>query len=123
MNVERDNAAVCACCGRPAEGVGYALKHSKKILWVCNDPECLEIAKATHAMKQQEFSLLEGRAVSVGGEEAGAYLDQIGKTDLVKLSPEQWFEFCRRMVAGYRSELKRDMLEAKKRYLKDKVPF
>jgi len=51
----------------------------------------------------------------MGGEIGGQYLDTIGKTDLATLTQEEWFEFCRRIVGGYRSALVND--------LKNKAPF
>jgi len=76
------------------------------ILWVCDDAQCLEIAKGTKHMRQDEFNRVENVAAIKGGDEAGAYLEQIGKTDMIKLTREEWGEFCRRLVAGYRKALK-----------------
>jgi hypothetical protein len=56
-------------------------------------------------MKQDQFTRLESLAAGKGGEEGGAYLDAIGKTDLATLTTDEWFEFGRRIVAGYRKGL------------------
>jgi len=110
--VERHDEMICGVCARRATGVGYGdFKRFKKppILWLCDDPDCITIAKATYEMKQDEFNRLESLAAGKGGEEAGAFLEQIGKTDLALLNQAEWFEFCRRMIAGYRKALKAEL--------------
>lgn len=113
--INRFEDAVCSCCGRSATGFGYAPKTGQAILWVCDDPQCLEIAKDSYSMKQDQFSRLESLAAGKGGDEGGAFLDSIGKTNLESLTPDEWFEFCRRIVAGYRKALIAD--------LKNEAPF
>lgn len=57
-------------------------------------------------MKQDEFSRLESIAAQEGGNEGLWYLEDIGKTDLALLTIDEMCEFKRRVVAGYRKELK-----------------
>lgn len=52
-------------------------------------------------MPQQTLDLYEQRAVERASEECGAFLDEIGQTDLAKLSEGQWREFWHRFVRGY----------------------
>ena len=66
-------------------------------------------------MKQDQFSRIESLAAGKGGDEGGAFLDSIGKTNLETLSPDEWYEFLRRVVAGYRKALVAD--------LKGEAPF
>lgn len=114
--IDRFDDAVCGCCGRTAVGFGYAPKRfNAQVLWICDDLECLTIARDSYAMKQNEFTRIESLAAGAGGEEGGAFLDSIGKTDLATMSDAEWFEFCRRIVAGYRKALKTT--------LKDEAPF
>ena len=113
--IDRHEPAICAVCARPATGYGVAPNHTSKIMWVCDDPDCLQIAKSSYAMKQDHFERLDSLAAGKGGEKAGEYLEQIGKTDLATMNQTEWFEFCRRLVAGYRSALKND--------LRDEAPF
>jgi hypothetical protein len=103
--ITRFNDALCSCCGRTATGFGYAPRSGQPILFVCNDDQCLKLAKDSYTMKQETFTRLESLAAGKGGEEGGAYLDGIGKTDLAQLTPDEFFEFCRRIVAGYRTGL------------------
>ncbi|WP_309086410.1 hypothetical protein [Chelativorans sp.] len=115
--INRFEDAICGCCGRVATGFGYAPRTGQTVLWVCDDPECLQIAKDSYTMKQETFSRLESLAAGKGGDEGGSFLDQIGKGDspLSSLTPDEWFEFCRRIVAGYRKALIAG--------LKDEAPF
>lgn len=113
--INRFSDAVCGCCGRTATGFGYAPKSGQTILWVCDDVQCLQLAKDSYTMKQDQFTRLESLAAGRGGEEGGSFLDGIGKTDLATLTEAEWFEFCRRIVAGYRNGLV-DLL-------KDEAPF
>lgn len=103
--ITRFTDAVCGVCARSATGFGYAPRTGQSILWVCDDPDCLQVAKDTYTMKQDQFSRLESLAAGKGGEEGGQFLDDIGKTDLATLTPDEWHEFCRRLVAGYRKAL------------------
>lgn len=113
---DRFDDAVCGCCGRSAVGYGYAPPRlGAPVLWTCDDPECLKIARNSYEMKQDEFSRVESLAAGEGGAEGGAYLDEIGKTDLASLTPDEWFEFCRRIVRGYRKALQTK--------LRDEAPF
>ncbi|WLT09616.1 hypothetical protein RAM19_05660 [Bartonella apihabitans] len=116
--IDRFETAICGVCGRSAVGFGYCSNpghHGSKILWVCDDPECLKIARDTYEMKQDDFSRLESLASGKGLDAGGAFLDEIKKTDLADLTKDEWFEFGRRIIAGYRRALKED--------LKDYVPF
>lgn len=115
MQIDRFEPSTCAVCARSAVGYGVAPRPAEKPLWVCDDPECLQIAKTSYAMKQDDFSRIESLAAGKGGERAGEFLETIGKTDLATMTQTEWFEFCRRLVGGYRSALKND--------LKNEAPF
>jgi len=109
---------VCCVCARPAIGIGYAPPRTKSvdaIAWVCDDSECIQIAKDSYAMKQLEFGRLEQLATGDAGDRAGAYLDEIKKTDLATLTPTEWHVFLEQVIGGYR--------EALKGRLRDEAPF
>jgi hypothetical protein len=61
---------------------------------------------ATGLLDQYELG-----AVLEAGVEAGAYLDELGNTDLARLDPDQWREFLRRIVVGFEYALRRKILE------------
>lgn len=113
--IDRFDNALCACCARAAIGIGYTPSHTKPIIWLCDDPECIQTAQRTYSMKQDDFTRQESLAAGKGGEQGGEFLDSIGKTDLASLNEGEWFEFCRRIISGYRKGL----AEA----LKNEAPF
>jgi len=110
--IERGQVGICAVCARQEAGLGVKVNPNLRqspTLWVCDDPECLSLAKETKDMTRDEFNRVEKRAVFKGGVQAGAFLEQLAKTDMAKLSVEEWQEFCRRLVAGYRKALKDEL--------------
>jgi hypothetical protein len=118
MTNPRISDRVCFVCARPAVGYGYApprIKSASEIAFCCDDPECLQIAKSTYMMKQLEFGRIEQLATGDAGDKAGAYLDEIGKTDLATLTATEWHTFLEQVIAGYRAALKGR--------LRDEAPF
>jgi len=105
----------CFVCARPATGIGVAPSNRHPVGWVCSDLECIEIGRGTYHMPPDKFMRIDSLAAGEGGEVAGAYLEEIGKTDLAELLEEEWFEFCRRLVGGYRVALQTK--------LRDECPF
>lgn len=68
-----------------------------------------------HVKRPGDLKPDERRAAAKGGEAAGGYLDQIGKTDLAKLSIEEWQEFCALLFVGACDEMRARA--------EDEVPF
>lgn len=101
----RASDRICSSCARPAVGFGVIAQYKKDIHWCCGEPDCFVVALRTYKMQPREFDRIDSMATVKGGEEAGAYLDEIGKSDLAELEPAQWDEFCRRLVGGYRHAL------------------
>jgi hypothetical protein len=101
----RTTYGVCGVCACLAAGIGYAPSDRQRILWVCDDPDCLTIARDTYRMRQIEWEQIEIEAIRDAGNRAGEWLDRTGKTDLATMTPEEWDGFCRFMVAAYRSQL------------------
>ncbi len=109
------SAALCSICQCEASGYGYLppRRERKKgemppIAHSCTDLECLDLAKDSYDMRQEEFTRLEELATEEGGNEAGAFLESIGKAGvpLMELTPDEWSQFCHKLVAGYRKSLK-----------------
>ncbi|MCY0150901.1 hypothetical protein OEG84_25175 [Hoeflea sp. G2-23] len=107
--IDQFNPAVCGVCARAALGHGYAPKNASKILWVCDDPKCIQAAKAVYVMKQDQFTRIESRAAAKGGDAGIELLETIGKTDFAQLTIDEWSEFRRRIIGGYRTALANDM--------------
>lgn len=57
----------------------------------------------------------ENLAAVRGGQDAGMYVQNLGKTDLVDLSQDEWAEFCGILFKGACDELKR--------MADDEIPF
>lgn len=104
--VTRYTEGLCAVCRRRDRG--YGVRHGRVIAWTCDDPECLDIANRSAAMKQHDFDSLEAEAaVQGGGNAAGQFLDEAGFGDLFDaMPPEVWAEAMKRAAGGYRAKLK-----------------
>lgn len=102
----------CAVCRWAEQGLGY-LPQSRKIVtnatWTCEHD--ILLASTVHHMKSEELNAIEHNALMAGGDRAGAYLDEIGKTDLAQLSEEEWTIFLCRVLDGF-GESMRDQLKA-----------
>jgi hypothetical protein len=101
----RTTYGVCGVCACLAGGFGYAPSDRQRPLWVCDDPDCLIIARETYTMRQVEWIDIEIQAIRDAGQRAGEWLDKTGTTDMAAMTPDQWDDFCRMMVASYRSQL------------------
>ena len=51
-------------------------------------------------------ALEQGAAFEAGADAAG-YLEEVGTTDLAKLSEAEWREFLRRLIVGFEQTLRR----------------
>lgn len=49
----------------------------------------------------------ETEAMTVGGQEGGAFLESIGKSDLATLSATEWDQFIDVVVTGYCDHLRK----------------
>lgn len=104
-DIPRASERVCASCAGQACGWGVVAKYQDQVLWCCGEPECFEVSLRTYNMPAKEFKRLEQIATVKGGEEAGEYLDSLGKSDLGELTDAEWETFCLRLVGGYRFAL------------------
>jgi len=59
---------------------------------------------------------IDAKVIDRAGSIAGAYLDNIGKTDLADLTPNQWSKFCMLLVGNA-------FLIAGEDYRESEVPF
>lgn len=123
---QRTIYGVCGVCASHARGYGYAPASPRNAppVWVCDDPDCLSIARQTYHMTQKNYDECEAKATRDAGQAAGALLDKIGKTDLATLTEEEWMLFCRQMIATYRSQLAWHIAQAHADATgEDKVPW
>jgi Family of unknown function (DUF6511) len=107
---------ICAVCRRRAVWLGYSpmskhLSPQGPVVWLCDDEGCHRAARSAYAMPNKELNDLEQSAALEAGAMAGRYLDQIGITDLAKLTDQQWREFLRRLLTGFEQTLRRKILD------------
>ena len=102
--------AVCAVCRRHAVALGYAPKRLPMI-WLCDDGGCHAAARKVYAMPDTMLDAYEIGSVLEAGRDAGAYLEEIGKTDLAQLDAGEWREFLRLIVTGYEQALRRKIVK------------
>lgn len=105
--------ALCPC-GRAERGFLFQvprharrLGHDYPVEWFCSI-SCMDGREKMKDATKDELS-----AIEVGGQCGGEYLDEIGKTDLAKLTPYEWKTFCRSIVSGYIADMQKRI----------KVPF
>lgn len=53
------------------------------------------------ARKDMIAEKIEAQARQKAGDRAGQYLDDLGQTDLAKLTADQWAKFCEHMTTTY----------------------
>lgn len=61
-------------------------------------------------MPQAELDAYELGATREAGNQAGAFLDEIGKTDLATLDSDEWSEFLRRIITGFEATIRKRIL-------------
>jgi len=121
MTEPRFDEDLCCVCRRPTIGLGVTAKgrRNSPIGWVCDDQDCIQIARNSFEMKQDEFGRIDELATQAGGDKAGEYLDSLGKPQVIEafsqLTELEWQTFCRELVGGYRTALKTT--------LRDEAPF
>jgi hypothetical protein len=96
----------CAVCNRASAGFSFSAPDARTPTVFFCSMCCSEVWMVAHRMKI-ELIRDEVAAALAGGRAAGAYLDQLGRTDMAQLSRVQWAEFCERLTRGYLEELQR----------------
>jgi hypothetical protein len=104
-----NNPESCFVCRRRPDGLGVG--HPQKIGWVCQD--CLKIAKEAFAMSDKAFDPFEQRAIERAGNDAGTYLDEIGKTDLATLDPTEWRLFINTVIRSFGEAIRSEVQSGK----------
>lgn len=93
--------ACCVVCRRHAIAIGTMKNKKPPILWVCDDPICVKHGAKVVNMSQKQLDAYERKARRIASDEAGEYLDQLGKTDLAKLSETEWVTFNEKIIFGF----------------------
>ena len=101
---------VCAVCRRRAVWLGYAPKQGGPIMWLCDHKHCHEVSRKVYKMPGEYLDAYEVGAADEAFNAAGAYLVEIGTTDLSHLTEPQIGELNRRYVRAYEDALRRKIL-------------
>ena len=96
----------CAVCNRASAGFAFSAPVAREPPVFFCSMHCSEAWMIAHR-KKIELTPDEATAALAGGKVAGAFLEQLGRTDLAQLSRVEWAEFCERLTRGYLEELQR----------------
>lgn len=95
---------LCACCKiRESRGLGWfdvKLPIGNRVYhWACS-PRCQEVIMNRNG-QDQPLTEQERAAVDHAGQEAGAYLEALGKTDLAQMEFDEWMEFIQGVCLSF----------------------
>jgi hypothetical protein len=96
----------CAVCNRASAGFAFSEPGARVAPAFFCSMHCSEVWMVAHRRKI-ELTRNEAAAALAGGKAAGAFLEQLGRTDLGQLSRVEWAEFCERLTHGYLEDLQR----------------
>jgi len=119
MTITNDLVGTCFICKRRHDNLGYSPDERRSpikwLCWECLDDTHLPDATTTgvrsklpkvYHMPKRQLDDFERRALEDGGNAAGAYLDEIGKTDLADLDEFEWSTFLSRVFIGYADSMR-----------------
>lgn len=103
-----DLIGTCAICKRRHANIGWASHERAPIKWECKECLSLPIEQVTrfHSMARKALDRFEQQALEEGGNAGGAYLDELGKTDLASLEPYEWSHFLGVVLKGYADSMR-----------------
>jgi hypothetical protein len=107
-----EEPTACAVCCRHAVWLGYGPPKRERppVIWLCDHNDCHAAAQKVYAMPIAVLDAYEIGAALEAGAEAASYLEGIGKTDLARLSRDEWREFLRLFLVGYERAMRRKIL-------------
>lgn len=100
----------CAVCRRRATGLGFAPSQYEKIIWLCEDKDCHQLAAKVWRMKQSDLDMFEMNAGNDAFNAAAEYLCELGKTDITKLTDIEISEYTRRFIVGHEQGMRSRLL-------------
>jgi len=103
--------ACCLVCRRHATAIGQRAG-GKRVVWLCDDPLCLELSRWVFGMTAGALNEVERAAMSDAGDVAGQYLDSIGKTDFATLDQEEWRKFLETFVYAFETAMRTQACQA-----------
>lgn len=109
MIIGQHHPATCIVCGRRPDGFGYTPSAKHRVGWACTGH--LQQARAIYHMPKTKLDPFEQVALEEAGNEAGAYLDSIGTTDLAALNEAEWLIFRKTLLEGFGTSMRRQIDE------------
>ena len=100
----------CGVCRREATGLAFTPRQGKPFLWLCEDATCLKLGKTVFHMTEKQLSAHEGFALHEAGQDAGAYLESIGKTDLAHMDEAEWHYFLKTVLNSFGDKMRARLL-------------
>lgn len=106
----------CSVCGRASRGFGWGKASAREpiLLRACS-MRCLDII-STRKGRMYKLNHFEDQALDAASEKAGVFLDDLGKSDLATLSPDEWRELLATVFVAATAKIQRLTEE-------DAVPF
>jgi hypothetical protein len=98
-----DLVGVCFICKRRHDNLGVSASERHPVKWACKP--CLNSTnlKKVYHMRLDAY---EQQALEDGGNAGGAFLDEIGKTDLASLDEHEWSRFLGIVLQGYADSMR-----------------
>lgn len=96
--------STCGLCGRRADGIGFSPSGRPPAIWVC---EGCGPGRARAAARLPDYDIVERKAFTRAAKRAGAFLDTLGKTDLARLTVEEYEGFLRAFQTHFVEEIRR----------------
>jgi hypothetical protein len=108
MMADRFQDCVCGVCAGLSSNIGLVAGWMEKpqALFVCEDMDCLKIAKRTVWMNADDFNAAEKKAAREAMLDGCEFLDKLGVSSFSELSEEQMYKLSTTIIEGYRKNLK-----------------
>ena len=99
---------ICAVCGRQSsQAIGVGEGRRVPLVWTCSQRCRLAVLQSHQYLIEDDLTHFERIARMQGGANGGQYLESIKKTDLSKLSYEEWQAFLHATFDGYHEAMVR----------------
>jgi hypothetical protein len=95
----------CFICSRRHDNLAYGERY-QPLKWLCWPCLTTVNAKKAYHMTKRQLDQYERQALEDGGNAGGAYLDEIGKTDLAELTELEWATFWRTGFVAYSESMR-----------------
>ena len=106
FRTEDEQGGLCPCCRvRQTVSIRYHPKSGMPYIWLCENIKCMEAKERIYAMSDRDYEENVEKALWIGGQAGGAYLDKIGKTDLATLTNEEYLIYLKTILRHMEEEM------------------